>query len=207
MAYNFFQIDKGLSLKPQPAPPTNPRDGDLYYDSQSDNFRVYNGSEWLDIAASFLKPNIATDTATGTNAALSAISSGVVEITSGSLVSIGSIPAPSQSLQFILINRTGNAITIVNDTGTPAANRIKTGTGDDIVINNRGSLFLVYSENESRWIAVTGANFISNDAYGVSWNGINDLAPSQGAVYNKLETIENQITDLENTAYYLAIAL
>jgi hypothetical protein len=159
MSQNSFKIDKSLVLKPQGTAPTSPEKGQMYVNSSTNLLNYYDGTNWNPVgyAVGIFAPTIATDATTGTAVALAQPATGVVEITSGTLVSVNNIPAPtSGSLEFILVNRTGVTVTITNNSGGTAANRIQTGTGADIPLLNRASLFLTYSTNESRWMVVGG---------------------------------------------------
>jgi hypothetical protein len=46
MALNFFKIAKGLGLKGQASVPTSPTNGDVYYDSTANKFKVYENGVW-----------------------------------------------------------------------------------------------------------------------------------------------------------------
>lgn len=54
MADNHFKIHKGVNLAPQATEPTNPSNGDQYYDSVLNKFRVYQNGSWLDMVNSSL---------------------------------------------------------------------------------------------------------------------------------------------------------
>jgi hypothetical protein len=47
MANNLFNINKGLSLKPQATAPASPSAGDTYYDSTSNTLKTWNGTAWV----------------------------------------------------------------------------------------------------------------------------------------------------------------
>lgn len=49
MADNSFKIEKSLSLKPLAAPPNNPINGDMYYDSTIPALRCYFDGVWVNI--------------------------------------------------------------------------------------------------------------------------------------------------------------
>lgn len=107
------------------------------------------------------------NTTTGSAAVLNAVS-GHVRLTNASLVSLGTIPAPaSGGIQFTLYNDTGNAVTILNDTGATSANRIYTGTGGDLSLANGKTLLLKYDGTDQRWLLVGGTGT------GTSSGGIN----------------------------------
>lgn len=99
----------------------------------------------------------ANDNATGSNATLSAVTTTVVRLTNASLSSIDMIPAGVSAYEFILENKTGVTITINNETGGTAANRILTGSGSNMQMENNSSLKLVYDSTSSRWHVVGGA--------------------------------------------------
>jgi hypothetical protein len=58
----------------------------------------------------------------------------------------------------ILLNKTGQTMTIANDSGVDpaAANRIRTGVGADVAYtNNPGAVTLIYDANVSRWTVLS----------------------------------------------------
>jgi len=46
MALNFFRVSKGLSVKPQASAPSSPSNGDIYYNSTSNQFQKYENGAW-----------------------------------------------------------------------------------------------------------------------------------------------------------------
>lgn len=71
-----------------------------------------------------------------------------------------------------LWNSTTYAMTIANDATSTAANRILTGTGANIIIPGNGSITMVYSQTDARWlvaptnISATFVPVVSNAASG-----------------------------------------
>lgn len=51
MADNHFKINKGVSLAPQPSEPSNPTNGDIYYDSSLNQFRKYENGSWTSLGS------------------------------------------------------------------------------------------------------------------------------------------------------------
>jgi hypothetical protein len=51
MADNHFKIHKGVTIAPQPSPPSNPTNGDIYYDSGLDRFQKYEAGSWQDLGS------------------------------------------------------------------------------------------------------------------------------------------------------------
>lgn len=94
-------------------------------------------------------------TTTGSNQSLTPTNA-VLKVTNASLASINNI-VPKNDMLLYLINGTGNAITIANDAGGTAANRIITGTGATLSLSNGASLTLVYDTASTRWRIVGGS--------------------------------------------------
>lgn len=95
-------------------------------------------------------------TTTGSNQSL-AITNSFMVVTNVSLVSINNITTAANGRLVILKNGTGSTITLVNDSGGTAANRIVTGTGNDLTVLDKASVILIYDNNASRWTAVGGS--------------------------------------------------
>lgn len=93
---------------------------------------------------------------TGTDAVV-APDSPIVQLTDGSLVSIGTISDAAAGVSFILVNRTGNAVTVKNNATGVATERILTGTGADLELADDASLWLTYDSTETRWQVVGGS--------------------------------------------------
>lgn len=116
-------------------------------------------------ATSTFSLNIQTDAATtGSNATVATPSKSYIELTNGSLASLDGIPAGSDGQVLVLSNRTGNTVVVNNETGATAADRILTGTGGAIALDNNASLTLLYNSTASRWMIVggVGGNLVVN---------------------------------------------
>ena len=110
------------------------------------------------VATSKVAFNIQTDsTTTGANATVSTVSKSYIELTNVSLTSLNGVTAGGDGQRLVLTNRTGVTITINNETGATAANRILTGTGGAVTISNNASIELIYNTSNSRWMAVGSA--------------------------------------------------
>lgn len=90
----------------------------------------------------------------------------ILKVTNASLTSINNISSPTDGKLLVLINGTGNFITLTNNSGGTAANRIITGTGADITVLNSASVFLVYDSAASRWQVVGGSGGGAPQLYG-----------------------------------------
>lgn len=94
---------------------------------------------------------------TGTDAEVPEPTALVVELSNGSLSSINMIEAPSGVQFLVLRNKTGNSITIKDEDGATAANRILTGTAANLPVADDASIWLFYSTEVSRWCVVGGS--------------------------------------------------
>jgi len=104
----------------------------------------------------FSLSQVADGTTTGTAAALALPTKSHIIFTNGSLVSLETIVAPTTSTLLLLTNKTGNSISVLDESGATAANRIRTGTGAQIGVANNASLLLIYDLVNSRWSVIGG---------------------------------------------------
>lgn len=112
----------------------------------------------LELVANLRLDQAVDSTTTGTATTLTAFTVSYVEVTNASLVSLSAIPAGANGQYLILTNNTGASFLINNqDAGVTAANRIITGTGNFITLNNNASLSFIYDPNVSRWRIVGGS--------------------------------------------------
>lgn len=101
-----------------------------------------------------------TSLANGNNAAVPIGTNTFVEVSgpSGAFTVNGINGAPNRDGKFlILLNQTGQNMTIAHDSGTDptAANRIYTMTGADRATTGNGAAMLIYSAAASRWILIS----------------------------------------------------
>lgn len=97
------------------------------------------------------------DPTSGSNATLEDHTTAFVRLTaSGNLVSIDGIPAGNGGDQRTILNLTGSSVTINNESGATAANRILTGTGGNLKIKNNGSINIMYDITQQRWFVTGG---------------------------------------------------
>lgn len=83
MADNHFKINRGLSLVPQASAPSNPSDGDIYYDDTLNKFRKYEDGAWSDIAGAGRLPvtTVTSNTTLAVNTVYLADSTGNIAFT------------------------------------------------------------------------------------------------------------------------------
>jgi hypothetical protein len=80
-----------------------------------------------------------------------------VDLTNAGLVSINNIASPQNGQIIILKNDTGVTITLINNSGGTAENRILTGTGQDLTMLAGSAVILGYDSNSSRWQVIGGS--------------------------------------------------
>jgi hypothetical protein len=58
--------------------------------------------------------------------------------------------------------------------------------------NNSG--VVEFKNSGGSWLAPLSSSSISDTAYGVGWNGVTTIAPSQNAVYDEIESLNTPVT-------------
>lgn len=110
----------------------------------------------LDIQSIITESIVSNGSATGSNATINGLTGPVIRLTNASLASIDLLGSTTPGRVLTLINSTGNNITVNNDTGSTAGQRILTGTKANITLNDEASLILKYDSVESRWMVIGG---------------------------------------------------
>lgn len=106
-----------------------------------------------------LRYGLAVDSTT-TGAAQSISPTRIIHVlTNISLTSINNIANPAEGKMHVIVNKTGAAIKITNNSGGTAANRIDTGLGYDLYVQPNGCFTAIYNSNQSRW-NIVGAQIV-----------------------------------------------
>lgn len=134
----------------------------------------------------------ANNNATGSLVTLATPTTSLLRLTNASLASVAGIGAGVNGQLLKLINKTGNVLSIANESSSATAvARIQTGTAADITLSDNASLSLVYDSLSGRWNIVGsaaaatssgGINYITNGlaaADTTGWNTYADAAGSQ----------------------------
>jgi hypothetical protein len=98
-----------------------------------------------------------SETATISSNTITATTGKTLQRITGSAADLQMIGSPSGGKLYVLVNETGSSITVKNDTGATAANRIYTGTGVDFTLKNNAAITLVYDSGLSRWVLAGGS--------------------------------------------------
>ena len=130
--------------------------GSRYWNTTSLVVREYNGSAWLNNKVLFSTEN--NTALTGADQNVTPATDQIIKLSNASLTSIAGIN-PSVHKFLVLINGTGAALSIKNESSaaTGATYRVLTGTGVDLSMRDGSSILLAYDDNSSRW-RVTGGS-------------------------------------------------
>lgn len=148
---------------------------------------IDDGSNWRKIIPEFS----ADDSTSGATVTLASIVTSVVRLT-GSITTLQMIPAGFSSQRVVLVNRTGANITVSNDSGGTAANRILTGTGLSLALGVDASISLRYDATTQRWqIVGQGSTAVPSWSYTSQASTLN---PALVGSYYKLSGASFTIT-------------
>lgn len=149
MSKDLFKIDKGLNL-PTRTLPVSPAEGDFVKDTADSKFKFYENSAWHQLDSDIVSLD---STTTGTGATLTpSTTAQIIRLSNASLVSLSMVASPTAGRIYTIINQTGNTITITNDSGATAANRIKTGLKTSVSLLDEASMIIKYDDTETRWM-------------------------------------------------------
>jgi len=151
-----------------------PPDGSVYWNTTTELLREYNGTTWQYDKTAFT--TVTDSTTTGADQAITPTSAGqIIRFTEGSLASINNIVPTLQKVIYLINDQALNGITLKNDAGGTAANRIQTGNGQDFVLKTNQLIGLEYDNTQSRWRVlhkpVTGIESFASDAAFVTAHG------------------------------------
>jgi hypothetical protein len=149
--------DGQLNLTPLSSDPSNPADGDMYYNTTTDAIRYYDGnaSLWRELRASD-NLRIASDSSTGNVDALATTAKDIIRLIGAAPVLRG-VTNGTSGKTVILMNASGADFNVNNDdAAATAADRILTGTGSTFNFKQDSCIILCYDDTTSRWRMVGG---------------------------------------------------
>jgi hypothetical protein len=117
------------------------------------------------VLAKYLAMTMQVDsTTTGANQAITPTTT-FIKLTNASLTSINNIVGGTDKCKLLLLkNAVGGILSIVNDTGGTASDRIVTGTAANIDMEDLSTLLLAYDSDANRWTVVGGSGGGSGSA-------------------------------------------
>jgi len=143
----------GQALTLQPADASNP--GVIANAAQDiPGIKTFKAGEVVEVLSRYKQSVDSTTTGTGATVTPAQV---YVEFTNASLVSIAMIAATADAQVLIFTNKTTASISILNESGATAGQRIQTGTGADLSLADGASITLIYDTNTSRWRIVGGS--------------------------------------------------
>lgn len=149
---NSFKVNRGLNLNPQTTVPTNPVNGDFYYDTTLNTFVFYDNGFWINLAS---RTDIASATSI-TSAQLTAIvvQNSLIRITGATTTNIYGLLASTDGKNVTIYNASTAFISLKNNDSTEAtaANRIVTYNSSDLTLSPGQAVSLAYDAGQSRWI-------------------------------------------------------
>lgn len=119
---------------------------------------------------------LSDSTTTGSNANIADVQSSIIEFTNGSLVSIRTmVPADvTHSFYKFLINRTGNPITILHDSGIVTNDRFYLPDDNDFTLSDKAGVLCHYNPSSNKWHIISGgggsAGYVVTDAGNIANN-------------------------------------
>jgi hypothetical protein len=66
------------------------------------------------------------------------------------------------------------------------------------LVSSGGTGTTNFANNHEIFVAAFGSGSVSDDVYGVSWNGVTAVAPSKNAVYDKIESLSSDIANVND---------
>jgi hypothetical protein len=182
MALNFAKINLGMNFKPQTVTPTNPSNGDVYYDSTRNTLVHYVNGNWSDVQS---RSDVASATTmTSTNFTASIVQSSLIRITGSTAGTIAGLTASSDGKFVVIYNESTALMTIANNSGSEgaAANRILTPSGVPITLTAGQSVLMTYDGSQSNWIALASSS--SSSGSGSGKNYLSSIVTSQSSTPN-----------------------
>jgi hypothetical protein len=172
MGSNFLQIRNGVTFGNQANAPSNPVNGDMYYDSTRNTFVRYNNGAWTDLQS---RSDVATSaTLTSANFTTAIVQSSLVRLTGSTSGTISGFAAMPDAKQFVLYNESTAAMSLLYQSvseGT-AANRVITPTGGDLIILPGQSVAVAYDSSQSRWVVISTQSIASGASTGSDLNSL-----------------------------------
>lgn len=156
MADNSFKINKSANFNPQPGLPTNPVDGDFYYDANVQSFVYFHNGKFASMDSVGLVT--AQDPMTSAQFTPAIVQNSVVKIVSGvSPTHLTGISASFSAKRLTIYNAGTSYITVEHeDASEPTANnRIHTPTAGDMNLIAGEVAVFTYDIVQNRWLLVS----------------------------------------------------
>lgn len=125
----------------------------FYYDSSETKWRLINSS-------SLINEKYVVDSTSGVIESLNTTNRTFIRLTEAT--EVNTLASPLSGKRILLLNDTGETITLKHNTGTTEANRISVSNGFDFILEDKNYTQLIYNPNSSRW-EIIGKDSITRD--------------------------------------------
>lgn len=166
MADSAFRINRGITLNPQGSAPSNPTNGDIYFDSTTNTYSLYQNNNWINLAS---KIDVASAASlTSADFTSSTIKHSLVRVTGSTASALHGMTASGDAKQTTIYNASTQPLIIRNESTTEISviNRILTVNGADITLNAGQCMTFIYDSTQSRWIAASSVG-LGDDGSGL----------------------------------------
>ena len=156
MADNSFKINKSANFNPQPGLPTNPVDGDFFYDSTAQSFAYFHNGSWANMDSVGIVTGLTE--LTGAQFTPNVVRNSVVKISStGVFPHLNGMAASFSGKRITIYNDTDSPISVEweNPTEPTANNRIRTPSGGSMNLEIGDVAVFVYDIIVNRWLLVS----------------------------------------------------
>jgi len=152
MSDSAFKVNRGLTLNPQPSIPTNPINGDIYYDANMDTFVFYDNGFWINLASRIDVASANSINSTQLTAAV--VQNSLIRITGSTASNLYGLAASTGGRTVVVYNQSSAVLTIDNNSVSEptAANRILTYNGGNVIVLPGQAVTLVYDDVQDAWI-------------------------------------------------------
>jgi hypothetical protein len=157
LADNSWRVSKSLSLNPQTIVPTNPVNGDIYYDANQGTFVFYDNGFWINVASQTDVAGATTLDSVQFTAAV--VQNPLIRVTGTLASNLYGLTASTGGKQVVIYNDSTGVLTLYsnNSTEPTAVNRIVTPDNNPIQVGVGQTITLLYDASQARWIVSSGS--------------------------------------------------
>lgn len=131
--------------------------GSIYWNTTDKALREYNGATWQYDKTIFSVQTDAATTGAAQDITPNAFDQVIRFTVANTLISIRNIVPTIQKLVYLVNDQSSQRLTITNNAGGTAANRIITGSNSDLIVEPGAIIGLLYDEDAARWRVISAA--------------------------------------------------
>lgn len=131
--------------------------GSIYWNTTDKALREYNGATWQYDKTIFSVQTDAATTGAAQDITPNAFDQVIRFTVANTLTSIRNIVPTIQKLVYLVNDQSSQRLTITNNAGGTAANRIITGSNSDLIVEPGATIGLLYDEDATRWRVISAA--------------------------------------------------